>query len=164
MLGLCRTCPGVALAAVVGVWIWIGGCSQEHGDYVKQLRLGTPEQRAEAAAFLGAQRVSSAIPAVRAALRDTVPAVRAKAAWAVGMLRAREAFQDLLPMLRDPSRRVRQQVAEALMQIEEPEAIPALRMALQMERDPWVQGDMQRAIQYLEQFQGDAEVNESSFK
>ena len=131
---------------------------------MQQLRLGTPEQRADAAAFLGAQRVSSAIPVIRAALRDTVPAVRAKAAWAVGMLRAKEALRDLLPMLRDPSRRVRQQVSEALIQIEEPEAIPALRMALQMEKDPWVHGDMQRAVQYLEQFQGDAEVNESSFE
>ncbi len=140
-----------------------GGCGQ-NGDFVAQLRWGTPEQRTEAASFLGAQRVSSAIPALRAALRDTVPEVRAKVVWALGMLRAKEAMPDLLLMLRDASRRVRQQAVWALMQVEEPEAIPTLEIALKMERDPWVQGDLRRTIEYLKQFQGNVDISESGFR
>jgi hypothetical protein len=50
------------------------------------------------------------------------------------------------------------------MQIEEPEVIPALEMALQMEEDPWVQGDLRRAAEYLRQFQGESDLTELRFR
>lgn len=139
------------------------GCGGDDG-YMAQLRSGTDRERAEAATFLGAQRVAGAIPHLRLALRDTVPEVRAKVAWALGMLGAKDSLPDLLPLLRDPSRRVRQQAVVAVMYIEEPEAIPALELALKMERDAWVRSDLKRAIEYLRQFQGETELGEASFR
>ena len=99
---------------------------------------GTVDQRAQAATFLGSQREARGIPALRAALRDTAEAVRAKAAWVLGMMIAREALLELVSMLQDPSRRVRPQVVVALMHMEEPDVIPALEMALQLEKDSWI--------------------------
>ena len=155
--------PPVA-GLVVCILLLGGGCGQEHGGYIAQLREGTAEQRTDAAAFLGAQRVSSAVPALRIALRDTVDEVRVKAVWALGMLRSKEALSDLMLMLRDGNRRVRQTTAWTLTQIEEPEAIPALEVAFRVEKDSWVQEDLKRAIEYLKQFQGEAEVGESRFR
>ena len=55
------------------------------GDpYVDQLTEGTPAQRAQRAAFLGAQGVSEAVPALIAALQDSPEEVRAKVVWALG--------------------------------------------------------------------------------
>ena len=160
-----RSVRGYALSGLIGtILLLMGGCGQDYGGYIAQLRSGTPEQRAAAASFVGAQRISSAIPALRGALRDTVAEVRAKASWALGMLRSKEVVPDLLPMLRDTSGRVRQQVVWALMQIEEPEAVPALEVALRMEKDPWVQGDLRRAIAHLKQFQGEVDIGESTFR
>jgi HEAT repeat protein len=137
------------------------GCSSPHGDYLRQLRSGSVEQRVDAAAFLGAQRIAEAIPHLRAALRDSATSVRTKAAWALGMLRAKEALPDLIRMLGDKDRDVRQIVAWTLMQIEEPEAISALERAMVSEPDAWVKKDMERAVRYLKQFDGEADVEES---
>ena len=144
--------------------IYLAGCGGEYEAYIYQLRAGDAQEREDAAAFLGAQQVQKGIPALRMALRDPVLEVRVKAIWALGMLRAKRAMRDLLPLLRDPERRVRQTTAWALMQVEEPEAIPALRVAFKMEKDVWVQGDLKRSIGYLQQFQGDADLNESVFR
>jgi HEAT repeat protein len=140
-----------------------GGCGNGDG-YLEQLRFGTNEERVRAAAFLGAQRVVSAIPNLQFALRDTFPELRAKAAWALGNLGSKESMQDILPLLRDPHRRVRQQAAVALMHIEEPEAIAALEFAVNAEKDEWVKGDMKRAAKYLHQFLGEADLGESTFR
>ena len=140
--------------------LFLCGCSSPHGDYLRQLRSGSVDQRIDAASFLGAQRVVEAIPHLRAALRDTVISVRTKAAWALGMLRAKEALRDLIRMLGDKDRDVRQIVAWALMQIEEPEAISALERAMASEPDAWVKKDMERAVRYLRQFDGEADVEE----
>ncbi len=161
---ICRLLRSVLGAGLLGsALVMAHGCGQED-DYVVQLRSGAPEQRAEAASFLGAQGRADAVPSLRAALRDTASEVRAKVVWALGMLRSKEAMPDLLQMLRDRSRRVRQQAAWALMQIEEPEAIPALEIALRLEKDPWVRGDLRRAIEYLKQFQGDVDIGEAGFR
>lgn len=154
--------------AAVPVWVIFllagsGGCDNDE-DRLSQLRSESPEDRAAAAAYLGAHGTPRAIPSLRATLRDSVPEVRAKAAWALGMLRSKEALPDLLPMLRDNHRRVRQQVAWALMQIEEPAVVAALEIALQTEQDPWVQADLRRAAEHLRQFQGDVDLGESRFR
>ena len=141
--------------------LFLSNCSSPHGDYLRQLRSGSVDQRIDAASFLGAQRVVDAIPHLRAALRDSVTSVRTKAAWALGMLRAKEALRDLIRMLGDKDRDVRQIVAWALMQLEEPEAISALERAMMSEPDAWVKKDMERAVRYLRQFDGEADVKES---
>ena len=122
-----------------------GGCDGD-GQHLRQLRSERPDDRAAAAALLGMHGDSRAIPALRVALRDSALKVRAKAAWALGMLRSKGAS------------------AWALMQIEEPEVISALEMALQMEQDPWVQADLRRAAEHLRQFQGDVDLGESRFR
>jgi HEAT repeat protein len=139
------------------------GCG-EVGGYLEQLRSGTPEERVQAAAFLGAQRDVGAIPHLQFALRDTLPELRAKAAWALGYMGSRESMYDILPLLHDPHRRVRQQAAVALMHVEDPEAIPALEIAAAAEKDAWVKGDMQRAISYLQQFLGETDLGEATFR
>ena len=154
-----RTWIGSVLCCLLG----IGGCG-EGNSYIEQLHSGTVEQRAQAATFLGAQRAGDAIPALRIALRDTVPEVRAKVVWALGMLGAKDAMVGLVPLLQDSSRRVRQQTAVALMYLEEPEVLPALELALKMEKDPWIQADLKRAIAHLQQFEGDVDVDEGTFR
>ena len=142
---------------------WVG-CGTVHDDYFEQLRSGSSDQRAQAASFLGAQRVVEAIPHLQRALRDPAPNVRAKAAWALGMLRSKGALRDLVKLLGDRDRDVRQVAAWALMQIEEPEAIVALERAMAVERDAWVKKDMDRAVRYLKQFEGEADVEESDVR
>jgi HEAT repeat protein len=138
-------------------------CGGDDG-YLEQLRRGTSDERAQAAAFLGAQRDVRAVPHLIAALQDTVPSVRAKAAWALGMVGGKEALPALVACLSDTSLRVRQQAGLALMGLEEPEAIAALQAALRAESDPWVRGDLQRAIEYLRQFEGEADLSEGTFR
>lgn len=144
--------------------IFLISCRSQYGEYFSQLRSDSPDDRAQAALFLGAQRVGEAIPYLRAALRDTVPQVRAKVIWALGMLRSKEALHDLMPYLRDAHRNVRQATALALMQIEEPEAISSLEAASRIEEDVWVKRDMDRAIQYLQQFEGETEIGEGKMR
>lgn len=133
-------------------------------DHFTRLRSGTPREREDAAAYLGAHRVPGAVPHLRQALRDTVPEVRAKAVWALGMLGAGEALPDLVPFLRDSSRRLRQQAAVAIMHIEQPEAIAVLELAMRTERDPWVRSDLARAVEHLKQFVGESDIAEGAFR
>lgn len=133
-------------------------------DHFTRLRSGTPREREDAAGYLGAHRIPGAVPHLRLALRDTVPEVRAKAVWALGMLGAGEALPDLVPFLRDGSRRLRQQAAVAIMHIEQPEAIAVLELALRTERDPWVRSDLARAIEHLKQFEGESDIAEGTFR
>jgi HEAT repeat protein len=144
--------------------LYLACCGSVHDDYFGQLQAGTPEQRARAASFLGAQRVVEAVPHLRRALRDPLPAVRTKAVWALGMLRAKVTLRDLVVLLGDRDRDVRQVTAWALMQIEEPEAIVAFERAMAVETDAWVKKDMDRAVRYLKQFEGEADVEESSVR
>ena len=133
-------------------------------DHFTRLRSGTPREREDAAAYLGAHRIAGAVPHLRQALRDTVPEVRAKAVWALGMLGAGEALPDLVPLLKDTSRRLRQQAAVAIMHIEQPEAIAVLEFAMRTERDPWVRSDLARAIEHLKQFVGESDIAEGTFR
>lgn len=150
--------PGV-LAVVIGLGV---GCSDQ--SYVSDLRSPSPDKRLAAAAFLGAQRDQDAVGGLIGVLDDSEAGVRAKSAWALGMIRSRGAVGPLVSMLADPNRAVKQAVVGALMNIEEPEALPALRQALSTESDTWVIGDLKKAIVYLEQFEGETDVGESTFK
>ena len=141
----------------------LAACAGDN-DHFTRLRSGTPREREDAAAYLGAHRVPGAVAHLRQALRDTVPEVRAKAVWALGMLGAGEALPDLAPFLRDGSRRIRQQAAVAIMHIERPEAIAILEFAMRTERDPWVRSDLARAIEHLKQFVGESDVAEGTFR
>ena len=142
----------------------LAGCGSPHSDYLSQLRSGSADQRVDAAAFLGAQRVGEATPHLRVALKDSEPRVRTKAAWALGILRAKEALRDLTRMLGDKDRDVRQIVAWSLMQLEEPEAIVTLQQAIASEPDAWVKKDMVRTVRFLKQFEGEADIEESSVR
>jgi HEAT repeat protein len=144
-------------------FFWFG-CGSVHDDYLRQLRSGSPDQRAQAASFLGAQRVGDAVPHLQRALRDSEPNVRAKVVWALGMLRSKDALRDLIKLLGDHDRDVRQVTAWALMQVEEPEAIAALERAMAIEHDAWVKKDMDRAVRYLKQFEGEADIEEISVR
>jgi HEAT repeat protein len=123
-----------------------------------------PAVRIRAIEFLGSQRDRTVIPQLIEATRDTAVEIKAKAAWALGMLQAKEALEPVSQMLSDPASRVRQSASGALLQIEEPEAIPALRAALAKETDEWVRKDIEAAIKHLIQFEGETDVGESSFR
>ena len=150
---------GVLAVVIVGVGV---GCSDQ--GYVSDLQDASPAKRMAAAAFLGAQRDQDAVGGLIGVLDDAEAGVRAKSAWALGMIRSREAVGPLVSMLADPDRAVKQAVVGALMNIEEPEALPALHQALSSESDTWVIGDLEKAIVYLEQFEGETDVGESTFK
>lgn len=138
------------------------GCGES--SFKADLKSPDQDVRVRAIEFLGSQRDRSAIPALIEATSDTAEVVKAKAAWALGMLQAKEAVGPVSEMLRHPSTRVRQSASGALLQIEEPEALPALREALEVEQDEWVRRDMQDAIDHLIQFEGETDVGESSFR
>ena len=144
--------------------VLMGGCSSEKSSYIDQLQSGTPKQRAQAASFLGAQRMAESIPYLLEALKDENVQVRTKVIWALGMLRSKAAFKKLLPFMNDADRDIRQVTAFALMQIEEPEAIATLESALKIESDEWVAKDITTAIKHLQQFEGDAEVKEAAVR
>ena len=144
--------------------VLMGGGSSEKSSYIDQLQSGTPKQRAQAASFLGAQRMAESIPYLLEALKDENVQVRTKVIWALGMLRSKAAFKKLLPFMNDADRDIRQVTAFALMQIEEPEAIATLESALKIESDEWVAKDITTAIKHLQQFEGDAEVKEAAVR
>ena len=133
-------------------------------EFVLQLKEGIPKQRVEAAAFLGAQRVAEAVPALREALSDTSEEVRAKVIWALGTIRSKAALHDLIPLVKDSSRRIRQQAVQALAAIEKPEAIPHLEAALETEEDEWIRKDIEAGLEYLRQFEGETDMGEGSFR
>ena len=151
-----------SLKVIVLLSLGLPGCGG--GDHFTRLQYGTPREREDAAAYLGARRVTGAVSYLRQALRDTVPEVRAKAIWALGMLGAGEALPDLVPFLTDRNRRLRQQAAMAIMHIEQPEAIAFLELAVRTERDPWVRSDLRRAIEHLKQFVGESDIAEGAFR
>ncbi|MBT3603057.1 MAG: HEAT repeat domain-containing protein [Candidatus Latescibacteria bacterium] len=140
------------------------GCGSEHSNYISQLRSGTPEQRAQAASFLGAQRITKAIPQLLEALQDENVQVRTKVIWALGMLRSKAGLKKMLPFMQDPDRDIRQATARALMQIEEPGAIAMLESALKIEPDEWVVKDITAALEHLRQFEGEADIGASSVR
>ena len=152
------------ISSILVCCILVSGCGSEHGDYVKQLRSGTPEQRAQAASFLGAQRIANAVPYLKAALQDENAQVRVKVIWALGTLRSKRVLKDLLPVMQNENRNIRQATALALMQIEEPDALQTLQGALLTESDVWVAKDIKRAIAHLGQFEGEADIRESSVR
>lgn len=138
------------------------GC--QDGSFRADLGSADPQKRVRAIEFLGSQRDRTTIPQLIEALEDTEAEVRAKAAWALGMMQAKEAMSPVAALLADPVKRVRQSAAGSLLQIEEPEALPALRAALEVEKDEWVRRDVQDAIAHLEQFEGETDVGEASFR
>lgn len=140
------------------------GCGGQNSTYIDQLQSQDPQQRAQAASFLGAQRISEAVPHLLKALEDPNEDVRAKVIWALGMLRSKDALKKLMPLMQDSDRDIRQAVARALMQIEEPEAIQVLESALKIESDEWVAKDIQMAIEHLRQFEGEADVKEATVR
>lgn len=146
------------------ICVFFLACGSQESNYIDQLKTGTPKQRAQAAAFLGAQRVPEAIPALRDALHDENIDVKTKAIWALGMLRSKDALPDLLFLMKNSDRNIRQVTVRAVMQIEEPEAIPVLEKALKIESDEWVRKDIQTAIEHLRQFEGEADIGEASVR
>jgi len=154
----------VNLLIVLLCGMLVAGCSSENSSYVDQLQAGTPKQRAQAASFLGAQRIAESIPYLLEALDDDNVQVRAKVIWALGMLRSKDALKKLLPFMMDMDRDIRQVTAFALMQIEEPEAIVTLEKALKIESDEWVAKDIVTALKHLRQFEGEADVKEAAVR
>ena len=120
--------------------------------------------RVRAIEFLGSQRDRSVIPKLIDAVQDTVVEVRAKAVWALGMVQSKEAVELVCTLLFDPTVRVRQSASNALLQIEEPGALPFLKEAMKRETDEWVRQDMAEAITHLLQFEGEADVWEAQFR
>lgn len=151
-----RSLAGLLCVVVVG-------CGSE-SSYVDDLTHPSAERRVAAAEFLGAQREGSAVAALVDALGDSEPGVRAKSAWALGMIRDSVAMHPLIDLLDDGDREVKQASLGALMNLEQPDALPALGSALSKESDDWVVGDLEKTIRYLEQFEGEADVGESSFR
>ena len=84
---------------------------------------------------LGKLGDSRAIPALSATLNDREPNVRSSAAEALGRLRAREAVPQLLGLLNDDEWVVFS-VIEALGQIADPAALPALMAVLKDGSEP----------------------------
>jgi HEAT repeat protein len=80
------------------------------------------------------------------------------------MLRAKEAAEPVSLLLSDATPRVRQSASRALLQIEEPDALPALRKAFSQEADEWVRRDMEEAINHLVQFEGEVDIGEAGIR
>tara|TARA_Y100000588_G_scaffold309310_1_gene334277 strand:- start:1015 stop:1470 length:456 start_codon:yes stop_codon:yes gene_type:complete len=149
-------------APIVLVGLLVLGCSG--GGYLDDLQHASAEKRLAAASFLGAQRDPQAVPGLIGLLEDPDARVRAKGAWALGMIRARSGVIPLLARVGDPDRTVKQAAIGALMNIEEPAALPGLKKALATETDAWVVGDLEKAITYLTQFEGESDIGESTFR
>ena len=136
----------------------------------------TPEQPAEEAPADAAQAAIQKAMAARAAeadkspeekARDNLQKLEARLAKSEARLqegRAADEEEKIIIALESTVERLKEKVAQARAQLEEPEAIPALQAALSAEQDPWVRGDLTRAIEYLQQFAGDEDVGEASFR
>tara|TARA_B110000116_G_scaffold237810_1_gene224265 strand:+ start:491 stop:745 length:255 start_codon:yes stop_codon:yes gene_type:complete len=80
------------------------------------------------------------------------------------MMQAKEAVEPICLLLAESGARARQSAARALMQIEEPDALPSLREALDRETDRWVRPEIQEAINHLAQFEGELDLDEGNFR
>ena len=148
--------------SLLGVWLLLIGC--QDSSYTSDLGSKDLATRVRAIEFLGSQRDRSAIPGLIEALSDSEIEVRAKAAWALGMMQVKEAVDPIAALLNEPAARSRQSAANALMQIEEPDALPHLRDALERETNKWVKPEIQDAIKHLVQFEGEVDVDEGGFR
>jgi CheY-like chemotaxis protein len=84
------------------------------GFWRDALQDSDPDTRHQAVLILGLARIAGVEEPLLYLLSDEDDQVRARAAWALGRLGAVDGSKSLIPMLRDPSQRVRFQVRRAL--------------------------------------------------
>jgi CheY-like chemotaxis protein len=84
------------------------------GFWRDALQDSDPDTRHQAALILGLARIAGAEEPLLCLLSDENDQVRARVVWALGRLGAVDGSKSLVPMLNDPSRRVRFQVRRAL--------------------------------------------------
>lgn len=85
-------------------------------------------------------------------LEDPNPLVRAAAATALGQFSGEDtALTALIPLLKDADPLVRELAANALKNLGQPEALPALRLALKTEPEEHIRSAIEMAIEALEE-------------
>jgi HEAT repeat protein len=82
---------------------------------------------------------STAVDALTSVLGTGDVKVRVRALWALGNISPKHAPKPVLGMLKDSDPRVRKLAAWALYQMEDADAVPALRAAVETEQDKEVQ-------------------------
>ena len=102
--------------------------------------------RATAAWALGNIGDRAAVDALVAALGDSERTVRTRALWAIGNIVAEAGAEAGARAAKDSDARVRSSTAWTLYQIEDPDAVPALRPALEPEQNKDVQVAYIRAL------------------
>jgi HEAT repeat protein len=89
---------------------------------------------------------SVAVDALTAVLGTGDVKVRVRALWALGNISPKHAPKPVFGMLKDNDTRVRKLAAWALYQMEDADAVPALRAAVESEQDKEVQVAEIRAL------------------
>ncbi len=106
-------------------------CLKERKRMVKMLRSPLPEERAEAAWWIGVNMVKESVPGLVRLLKDRDEHVRSNAVFALGRLDARHMGPRFFVLLeRDDSQEVRGRAAEALGRFNYSRAVPLLLKAL----------------------------------
>lgn len=111
-----------------------GSSAPARNRWIKVLKTGTPEQRAEAARELGTTRERGAVAPLLEALEDPEDEVRLFAARSLALFKFPGNEQEvnaLVGRLRDESEWVRRFAAHALMEIQDGRVIDALLNAMQ---------------------------------
>lgn len=90
----------IARIKAIGALVEVGEAVE--GDLIEALRNENPLIRSGAAQILGAGGMKKAVPALTAALKDSIPEARWNAAIALGRMDAAEAAGSLKPLLEDP--------------------------------------------------------------
>lgn len=91
----------------------------------------------------------SALSCLLPRLRDQREEIRLAVVKTLGKITARESVKDLCIALSDASREVRKAAANALLEIGDPKARPALELAIKREGFAEVRAAMERAVQRL---------------
>ncbi|MGQ9678269.1 MAG: HEAT repeat domain-containing protein [bacterium] len=91
----------------------------------------------------------SALPCLLARLRDQREEIRLAVVKTLGKIGAQESVKELCITLSDSSREVRKAAANALSEIGDPQALPALESAIKREGFAEVRTAMERAIRQL---------------
>jgi hypothetical protein len=107
------------------------------GDGAKKMNSANPAERDEGmgyiVGYITCDYKKQYLPVIAKGLKDTNPKVRIGASMALVRIQGKEALTDLVALLEDPDKDVRERVAFDLGAIGDPSAIPAMEKS----RDNW---------------------------
>lgn len=141
-------------ASVREMAAWALGQGEEGRSNVEALDAAlrgdaSSQVRATAAWALGNVGEHGPVDGLVAALGDSDPRVRSRAVWAIGNISPKQAPKQVIAMLKDGDPHTRMLSAWALYQIEDADAVPALKAAVSTEQNKEVQIAEIRALAVL---------------